>query len=1104
MKIRKEIIGLWMLICILLCQGIEGSCEELREGVNIEIETEPPNLGEIDPEEPDPENPDPENPDPENPDPEEPDPEEPEDTKAPLVRATWKDSQGTLIENYYQTGATVALEVVIEEEHLDKEGTKFYLTATDYSGGEVSCEEVSFLHEKSLKELEQLLGDELREGDNCPIEISESENIVTLSIQLRTQAHYTLSAVVMDEAGNYAKECLGKYEELCPLQDTSEGGEKFILGTCCLDRTPPEIKLKEGDDGRPTGDITWRAQEESFFKKMIRGVTFGYFCKPEIEVRIQAFDEISGVESITYTLWELADLKDKEEAHISKTVTAHRGEILQEEEGSNRAYVAFTIPDSFQGTIKAIAKDQAGNEMGSWTETVGLLAESDEIHRQNVSLEVIFVEGEGKKEHFYRGDVRVNVNMKDTFSGIGSVTFQAGEQEERLSFAEKEQEVVTETEHSFTIQAAGQNQNQIPVSLELTDLAGHKTKIASVPEIHIDTVAPRVEVEWINTDARNEKYYRADRTAVITVTERNFDPTDVQMELTGMEVHELSWFHQKGDGCEGSENPDHLGHSDTCAWITKVVFDRDGEYTFGFSLRDAAGNQGSYGKVESFIIDKTPPVIQVSWNQVQAHHEKYYGQERKAVIDILEQNFRPEDGAIKIQASHRGLSINPPRINPFQEEQKEGWSQEKAQIGKTWQTEAVFDFDGLFQLQAECMDLAGNMAKVYLSEEFVIDLTPPQILFFDVEDRSANNGTVSPRLEVQDTNYDGEQLKIRFEGSNGQGRIPDSSKESSKYNLSVKWKDFERVPENDDLYRITAEAADLAGNKAEAELLFSVNRFGSVYVLEQETEKLAGPGGTYYTNLEPEIIIEEYNVDLLEGKKVTYSRDGEVVHLQEGEDYTTEFSGSEDTWKTYRYEIRRQNFQKDGTYVITLYSEDRASNISTNRIKEKTVEFMVDKTKPSVVITGVEENGKYRGYKREIQVDIKDQMILKGARVYLNDECVAESAQEDLRENHGFFTVTASKSDEWQSVKVEAWDAAGNVTKTEKIYFFVASPFKIHIPPREESIQVQPKSETTLSSVEEAKTSPDVILDLIGASAGLVIFGFRKPIFSILEKQRKT
>ena len=48
-------------------------------------------------------------------------------------------------------------------------------------------------------------------------------------------------------------------------------------------------------------------------------------------------------------------------------------------------------------------------------------------------------------------------------------------------------------------------------------------------------------------------------------------------------------------------------------------------------------------------------------------------------------------------------------------------------------------------------------------------------------------------------------------------------------------------------------------------------------------------------------------------------------------------SGSEDSWKQYTYYLKEKNFKEEGIYILTIYSEDRAENLSENHSKGKRI-----------------------------------------------------------------------------------------------------------------------------------------------------------------------
>ena len=238
----------------------------------------------------------------------------------------------------------------------------------------------------------------------------------------------------------------------------------------------------------------------------------------------------------------------------------------------------------------------------------------------------------------------------------------------------------------------------------------------------------------------------------------------------------------------------------------------------------------------------------------------------------------------------------------------------------------------------------------------------------------------------------------------------------------------------------------MAGNAAEAELTFSVNRFGSAYELEKDTALLAGPGGRRYASREQELVITEYNPDFLDYYQITSSREGEVRELKEGRDYQVERTGTKDTWKTYRYRVGKENFEKEGIYLVTLYSEDRAKNVSNNRMKEKSLEFIVDKTGPSVVVTGVRDLERIQGKSLEILAVIRDVYALAGAQVYINGQCAASYDGDMLRDLDGILTCPVSGAKAWQTFSVKAWDEAGNLTETKPIRFLVTEQIRFRFP----------------------------------------------------------
>ena len=242
----------------------------------------------------------------------------------------------------------------------------------------------------------------------------------------------------------------------------------------------------------------------------------------------------------------------------------------------------------------------------------------------------------------------------------------------------------------------------------------------------------------------------------------------------------------------------------------------------------------------------------------------------------------------------------------------------------------------------------------------------------------------------------------------------------------VAYADFPHEQKYDDLYTLNATVTDMAGNETRQSLVFSVNRFGSVYVLGEATQQLIK---NYYTNTPQPVSITEINVDNLTSKDVTISHDGDITDLAQGQNYTVSQQGSEATWKSFTYTLNAENFKADGNYSVTVYSRDRATNESDNRSKDKEIDFAVDQTAPGIVVSGLENGGVYKEDGHAITIDTSDNMGVRGMKVYSGEQKIAEYTGDQLQTDYGTETLNIPAQDKVQTITFISDDIAGNETK---------------------------------------------------------------------------
>ena len=484
---------------------------------------------------------------------------------------------------------------------------------------------------------------------------------------------------------------------------------------------------------------------------------------------------------------------------------------------------------------------------------------------------------------------------------------------------------------------------------------------------------------------------------------------------------------------EGGKNTDQ----DT--YVCTMLFREDGVYKLSLNCTDKAGNQTIYENDDVFVIDQTAPVIRVSYQEQTERTKGYYHKPRTAVISIQEKNFRPEDVAIKITAVLDGEEQKAPEIGMFTSEGVDSeTSSQNREREAVHRATILYDKDGTYTFNVSYTDLAGNVAKEYPEDRFTIDRTSPSVEIFGVENKSANNDIVAPQIRYQDRNYEEKDVKIELTGYH-RGKLPIEGQKTEIVNGQyIKLPDFERTKEKDDLYTLTVQVTDRAGNVTKKSITFSVNRFGSVYTLSDNTRKLLQK---HYTKQPQEIEVTEINIDTLQMKEISYGRDGEVVRLQKGKDYAVEKNEPEQGWKTYTYKIGRHNFQKEGNYTVTLSSKDRAENRGNNKIKGEEINFVVDQTAPTVVVTGIENYGKYKESSKKMTIYMEDNFAAEAVEVFVHGERKIKKRYdaERLKRQGGRAEVVLRQENRWKTVRVFGVDAAGNRSE-EKVFQILVTP----------------------------------------------------------------
>ena len=336
-------------------------------------------------------------------------------------------------------------------------------------------------------------------------------------------------------------------------------------------------------------------------------------------------------------------------------------------------------------------------------------------------------------------------------------------------------------------------------SIAYTDLAGNKcngenyaTGTVATKSFTIDKTAPTITVSYDNNSARNGNYYKADRTATVTIIEHNFDATRINVSFSA------------GD----KKSPNMSGWSSSGDQHTATIaYSSDGYYSFDISVKDKAGNDSAKFNTQSFYIDKTAPTLEITG----VKNNSAYSGDILPVVSYSDDNYDDNNVSIKLVGANRD-NVD---LEGYYDDQING----KKFIFYDFEKEKKVD--DIYTLTATLTDKAGNTSTksvVFSANRF------GSTYAFDSATKKLN-GAYSKSVKdivVTETNVNklnnikitlfknsdtiklknGTDYRIDVEGGNGKWY---------KYVYTIFAKNFS----DDGVYRLSFHSEDAAGNIAE-------------------------------------------------------------------------------------------------------------------------------------------------------------------------------------------------------------------------------------------------------------------------------------------------
>ena len=410
----------------------------------------------------------------------------------------------------------------------------------------------------------------------------------------------------------------------------------------------------------------------------------------------------------------------------------------------------------------------------------------------------------------------------------------------------------------------------------------------------------------------------------------------------------------------------------------------DGDYTVKAWSIDRAGNVGEKASV-SFVKDSTAPTVDLSG----VSEGKYYNTNKGVSISVNERYYDTNKVSVTAYRERKGQKYSVP------------FSFKSNAVNSTNTLNA--NEMGTYHITVSAVDEAGNKSKTK-SITFTVDKEKP-VITINVKANNGSADAAAPEVVVKEDYMANKNIGI-VKSFGDSSKEPSFSDSFTEQGGSRKYQGMPKKKAYDGVYTVKTTVTDKAGNSATLSKTFTVNRFGSLFVVKE------APSKKYQKSVNKDVVIEEMNVGGINEYKAEVTLD----------DQTTEASNVtvSKTGYTTLYTVPKENFEREGVYRVNLVTRDAEGNTSeSKKAKDGDIWFAVDKTAPIISYSGVESNHIYKKNSMKLYVNSRDTISKSVTEVRANGE-VLDSHKD---ENGTYVKLTKGIN---QKVEITATDKAGN------------------------------------------------------------------------------
>lgn len=335
------------------------------------------------------------------------------------------------------------------------------------------------------------------------------------------------------------------------------------------------------------------------------------FYNPLVDVTLSAYDRFSGVDHFTWSYTR----QDEVSAANAASYESQQIEATESDEDPCKFVATFKLPlneaDQLRGYVAATAMDNYGNLSEKVTDSGKILV----VDTVSPTMTVEYSEMSHKAGDtlYYgldrNGQVEVTLNVEEANFFADDVLVHVTKDGGKPMRILPEWTDISADRHigRFSINGDG----RYVVSVQYADRSANRMNPYTSETIIIDTVRPAVDVTYKNHAAVNtltdreghrREYFDRSQMAVITVTERNFDPNKIKLDIAATDA---AGSPLNQDGLISKSSWRHNGDTHQM----DVEFRGDANYAFEVSAEDMAGNIAVDQASKYFTVDSTKPTV---------------------------------------------------------------------------------------------------------------------------------------------------------------------------------------------------------------------------------------------------------------------------------------------------------------------------------------------------------------------------------------------------------------------------------------------------------------------------------------------------------------